>query len=83
MSGSLGSTSNNVSGKIAQRMTQHVAAGKLSPYAAKNAWRIPIVGSQRIRMTYESIAYKALGGKRMPWIANKQVPLRINKWRFR
>lgn len=26
---------------------------------------------------------KALGGKRMPWIANKQVPLRISKWRFR
>lgn len=38
---------------------------------------------RRIRVTYESIAYKALGEKRMPWIANKQVPLRISKWRFR
>ena len=38
---------------------------------------------RRIRMTYESVAYKALGGKRMPWIANKQIPLRTSKWRFR
>ncbi|MFZ1706604.1 MAG: RHS repeat-associated core domain-containing protein, partial [Candidatus Nanogingivalis sp.] len=71
------------SGNIGKRMTQHVAGQKLSPYAAKNAWRIPVVSSQRVRMTYESLIYKALGGKRMPWVANKQVPLKISKWRFR
>ena len=71
------------SGNIGRRMAQHVAAGKLSPYAAKNSWRFPIIGSQKIRMTYESMAYKALGGKRMPWISNRQVPLNIGKWRFR
>lgn len=71
------------SGNIGKRMTQHVAGQKLSPYAAKNSWRIPVVSSQRVRMTYESLIYKALGGKRMPWVANKQVPLKISKWRFR
>lgn len=71
------------SAKISKRMAQHVASGKLSSYAARNSWRIPVVGTQRMRMTVESIAYKALGGKRMPWVSNKQVPLKFGKWVFR
>jgi hypothetical protein len=67
---------------IPARMVQHVSKGKLTPYAAKNSWRIPVVGTQRVRMTFESIAYKTLGGKRMPWVANKQIPLKFYKWTF-
>ena len=68
---------------IQSRALQHIASKKLSSYAANNSWRIPVVGGQRVRMSVESIAYKALGGKRMPWVANKQVPLKMSKWRFR
>lgn len=71
------------SGNITRRMTQHVASGKLTASAAKNSWKIPVIGSKAVRETYESMIYKSLGTKKAPWLANKVNPRTIKKWRFR